>query len=180
MLQLVCLTPFKIKQTYNNCKSTLMKKNQILKLLTSLVLPLGLGSIAGLFTAKAVPEWFAALNRPSFSPPNWLFGPVWTTLYILLGISLFLIWKQSPGKERNLAIFVFLLQMVLNFAWSFIFFYFNMIGFALIEIILLWISIVIMIVLFYKIKPMAAYINIPYLLWVTFATILNAGYYFLN
>jgi tryptophan-rich sensory protein len=157
-----------------------MNKSQIFKLLVSLALPLGLGAIAGLFTAEAVPEWYETLNRPSFNPPNWLFGPVWTILYILLGISLFLIWKQSASKERNLAIFVFLLQQALNFGWSFIFFYFNMIGLALIEIILLWISIIIMLVLFYKIKPMAAYINIPYLIWVTFATILNAGYYLLN
>jgi benzodiazapine receptor len=157
-----------------------MNKSQIFKLLASLALPLVLGAIAGLFTAEAVPEWYETLNRPPFNPPNWLFGPVWTTLYILLGISLFLIWKQSASKERNLAIFVFLLQQVLNFGWSFIFFYFNMIGFALIEIILLWISIIIMLVLFYKIKPMAAYINIPYLIWVTFATILNASYYLLN
>jgi len=157
-----------------------MNKSQFFKLLASLALPLGLGAIAGLFTADAVPEWYETLNRPSFNPPNWLFGPVWTTLYIFLGISLFLIWKQSASKERNLAIFVFLLQQALNFGWSFIFFYFNLIGFALIEIILLWISIVIMIVLFYKIKPMAAYINIPYLIWVTFAAILNASYYLLN
>ena len=157
-----------------------MNKSQIFKLLASLALPLVLGAIAGLFTAEAVPEWYETLNRPPFNPPNWLFGPVWTVLYILLGISLFLIWKQCPSKERNLAIFVFLLQQALNFGWSFIFFYFNMIGFALIEIILLWISIIVMLVLFYKIKPMTAYINIPYLIWVTFATILNASYYILN
>jgi len=157
-----------------------MGKTNIFKLLVSLTLPLGLGAIAGLFTAEAVPGWYETLNRPSFNPPNWVFGPVWTTLYILMGISLFLIWKQSAGKERNLAILVFLLQQALNFGWSFIFFHYNMIGFALIEIIFLWISIVMMLVLFYKIKPVAAYINIPYLLWVTFATILNAAYYLLN
>lgn len=157
-----------------------MNKSQIFKLLASLALPLVLGIIAGLFTAEAVPEWYETLNRPPFNPPNWLFGPVWTALYILLGISLFLIWKQSASKKRNLAIFVFLLQQALNFGWSFCFFYFNMIGLALIEIILLWISIIIMLALFYKIKPMAAYINIPYLIWVTFATILNASYYLLN
>ena len=157
-----------------------MNKSQILKLLASLVLPLSIGSIAGLFTADAVPEWYETLNRPSFSPPNWLFGPVWTTLYLLMGISLFLIWKQNPSKGRNFAILVFMIQLTLNFCWSFIFFYFHMIGLALIEIILLWISIVLMLVLFYKIKPMAAIINIPYLLWVTFATILNAAYYILN
>lgn len=157
-----------------------MDKSKFFKLLISILLPIGLGSIAGIFTSAAVPEWYATLNRPSFNPPNWIFGPVWTILYILLGISFFLIWKQPANKKRNRAILVYLLQLLLNFAWSFIFFYFNMIGFALVEIILLWISIVIMLVLFYRIKPLAAYLNIPYLLWVTFATILNAGYYILN
>ncbi len=157
-----------------------MNKFQILKLLVSLALPLGLGAIAGLFTADAVPEWFETLNKPSYSPPNWLFGPVWTTLYLLLGISLFLIWKQSRSKKRDQAVLVFFIQLALNFGWSFIFFYFNRIGLALIEIVLLWTSILVMLILFYKIKPLAAYINIPYLLWVTFATILNAGYFILN
>lgn len=157
-----------------------MSKLQIIKLIVSIIVPLGLGSIAGIFTAQSVPEWYATLNRPSFNPPNWIFGPVWTMLYILMGISLFMIWKQDMSKERNLAILVFMLQLLLNFGWSFIFFYFNMIGFALIEIILLWISILFMLLLFYKIKPIAAYINIPYLLWVTFATVLNGSYYFLN
>ena len=157
-----------------------MNKSKIFKLIVSLDLPLGLGAIAGLFTANAVPAWYATLNRPSFNPPSWVFGPVWTTLYLLMGFSLFLIWIQSPDKKRNTAIFVFFLQQTLNFAWSFLFFYFNMIGLALIEIILLWICILIMIVLFYRIKPLAAYINIPYLLWVTFASVLNASYYFLN
>jgi len=157
-----------------------MSISHIIKLVVSIALPLGIGAIAGLFTAQAIPEWYATLNKPSFSPPNWLFGPVWTTLYILLGISFFLIWKVDPSKERNLAILAFLLQLFLNFRWSFFFFYFRMIGFALIEIVLLWVSIVIMLILFNKIRPMAAYINIPYLLWVTFAAILNAGYYVLN
>jgi translocator protein len=154
--------------------------SQILKLIASILLPLALGAIAGMFTSQSIPDWYATLNRPSFNPPNWIFGPVWTTLYLLMGISLYLIWKQDAGKERNLAIFVFIIQQALNFGWSFIFFYFNRIGLALIEIVFLWISIVIMIRLFYKIKTWAAYINIPYLLWVTFAAILNASYYLLN
>ncbi len=157
-----------------------MKISHIIKLIISILLPLSVGAIAGMFTSQAVPIWYASLNRPSFSPPNWVFGPVWTSLYILLGISFFLIWKENPSRERNLAIKVFSIQMLLNLAWSFLFFYFNLIGVALIEIILLWISIAAMIYLFYKIKPLAAYLNIPYLLWVSFATILNAGYYFLN
>jgi len=157
-----------------------MNKRQILKLVVSILLPLGLGAIAGIFTAKAIPEWYATLNQPSFNPPNWIFGPVWTSLYILLGISFFLTWKQPATKERNRAISIFLIQLVLNFAWSFLFFYFHQIGLALIDIIVLWIFIITMLILFYRIKPLAAYINIPYLLWVTFASILNASYFVLN
>jgi benzodiazapine receptor len=157
-----------------------MKAKQISKLLVSLLLPLGIGAIAGIFTAKAIPGWYASLNQPSFNPPNWVFGPVWTTLYIILGISFFLIWKMEAGKERNQAILVFMAQLLLNFCWSFFFFYFKMIGVALVDIVALWIMIVVMLVRFYKLKPLAAYINIPYLFWVTFATALNAAYFFLN
>lgn len=157
-----------------------MKTTHILKLLVSLALPLGLGAIAGLFTAQSVSEWYATLNQPSFNPPNWIFGPVWTILYLLMGISVFLVWKQEASKERNRALLIFLIQLLLNFAWSFLFFYFNRIGLALVEIILLWISIAVMLKLFHRIKPVAAYLNIPYLLWVSFATVLNAAYYFLN
>lgn len=157
-----------------------MKKLDIIKFVISILIPLLLGAIAGGFTSQAVPGWFASLNRPSFSPPNWIFGPVWTILYILLGLSLYLIWKQIPSKERNNAILIFSFQMFLNFIWSFVFFYFNQIGLALIVIIGLWLSIILMINRFYKIKPLAAYLNLPYILWVTFASVLNAGYFILN
>lgn len=157
-----------------------MRANQIFRLVAALLLPLGVGAIAGLFTAKAIPGWYATLNQPSFNPPNWVFGPVWTTLYIIMGISLFLIWKLEPGKDRNQAILVFMVQLILNFCWSFFFFYFKMIGVALIDILALWIMIVIMLIRFYKLKPLAAYINIAYLLWITFATALNAAYFMLN
>ena len=157
-----------------------MKAVNIGKLLISIILPLSIGAIAGLFTARAIPEWYATLNQPSFNPPNWIFGPVWTTLYLIMGISFFLIWKLESGKERNQAIVIFLVQLLLNFGWSFCFFYFKMIGLALIEILLLWSTIVLMLTRFYKLKPLAAYLNIPYLLWVTFATMLNAAYFYLN
>ncbi len=157
-----------------------MNKSKLFKLIVSIALPLSLGAVAGIFTAQSVPEWYATLIRPSFNPPNWIFGPVWTSLYILMGISLFIIWKEKATRGRDRAILSFMLQLLLNFGWSFIFFYFHLIGFALVEIILLWISIVMTMILFHKIKPIAAYINIPYLLWVSFATILNASYYLLN
>ncbi|WP_026475183.1 TspO/MBR family protein [Alkaliflexus imshenetskii] len=157
-----------------------MSKTLILKLLISISLPLGVGAIAGMFTAQAVPEWFASLNRPWFSPPNWVFGPVWTALYLLMGVSFFLIWNQGASRNRQLAVVVYFIQLLLNFAWSFIFFYFKMIGLALVEISLLWLSIVVMLLLFHRVKPAAAYLNLPYFLWVTFATFLTAGYFLLN
>ena len=157
-----------------------MKTVDIGKLLISIILPLSIGAIAGIYTARAIPEWYATLNQPSFNPPNWIFGPVWTTLYIIMGISFFLIWKLESGKERNQAIVIFLVQLLLNFGWSFCFFYFKMIGLALIEILLLWSTIFLMLTRFYKLKPLAAYLNIPYLLWVTYATVLNAAYFYLN
>ncbi|KAF0202940.1 MAG: tryptophan-rich sensory [Bacteroidetes bacterium] len=157
-----------------------MKTTHIWKLIFSILLPLLIGAIAGMFTAQAVPDWYNQLNQPSFNPPGWIFGPVWTILYIVMGFSLFLIWKLEAGKQRNQAIAIFFVQLLLNFGWSFFFFYFQMIGVALVEIIVLWLTIVLMLTRFYKLKPLAAYLNIPYLLWVTFATVLNAAYFFLN
>ncbi len=154
--------------------------NSVLKLIISLALPLTVGAVAGIFTARAIPTWYATLNQPSFNPPNWLFGPVWTLLYLLMGISLYWIWSMAPGKERNLALMAFGVQLLLNFGWSFLFFYYKTLGLALVEIAILWVSIVVMLMLFRRVKPLAAYINIPYLLWVSFATILNAAYFRLN
>lgn len=151
-----------------------------MKLLISILIPLVVGFTSGFFTASGVNDWYATLNRPSFNPPNWLFGPVWTTLYILMGISLYLVWKQPVSEARNSAIWIFALQLTLNFFWSIIFFYWHQIGIALIEIIVLWGLILLMIYRFYHINPTAAWLNIPYIMWVSFATILNAAYWKLN
>ncbi|MGA3012513.1 MAG: TspO/MBR family protein [Bacteroidales bacterium] len=152
----------------------------IIKLALSIALPLVIGAVAGIFTTREIPEWYATLNRPGISPPNWIFGPVWTILYILMGFSFYLIWIQPAGNLRTLAIVIYLLQLLLNFSWSFLFFYFKRIGFSLIEIIFLWLSILIMLFFFYRVKPAAAYLNIPYFLWVSFASVLNASYFSLN
>jgi benzodiazapine receptor len=158
-----------------------MTKGNIVKLVISLALPLALGFIGSLFTSNSINDgWYASLNQPSFNPPNSIFGPVWTILYILMGISLYMVWKEVPGKKKENALGIFALQLLLNFLWSLFFFYFKDIEIALLDIIALWISIVVMVWLFYRVKPLAGWLNIPYLLWVSFATALNIAYYVLN
>lgn len=153
---------------------------KILRLVFSLLLPLLAGGVAGIFTAPAIPEWYSTLHQPSFNPPNQVFGPVWTLLYLLMGISCYRIWILPPSAARQQALLIYFLQLTLNFFWSFIFFYFRALGWALLEIIVLWITIVLMIRAFYPLDQRAALLQIPYLLWVTFATVLNATYVWLN
>jgi len=150
------------------------------KLLVSLILPIGLGLIAGIFTTKEVPEWYDTLNKPSFNPPGYLFGPVWTALYILMGISMFLIWNIPKTKLRQKALTIFGVQLFFNFWWSILFFSFHTILISVVDILLMWFLILYMITLFKKIKPIAAYLQIPYLLWVTFASAINISIYYLN
>ncbi len=157
-----------------------MNKTKFLKLLVSLILPVGLGLLAGLFTAKAIPEWFDTLAKPPFNPPSYLFGPVWTALYILMGISMFLVWNTPKTELRQKALTVFGVQLFFNFWWSILFFSFHTIFLSVIDILVMWFLIIYMILLFKKIKPMAAYLQIPYLLWVTFATVLNISIWYLN
>jgi translocator protein len=152
----------------------------IFTLIACIAIPLIVGGIAGIAPSGSDNEWYAALDKPVFNPPDWVFGPVWTILYLLMGISLYLIWKSPASPIRKLALIIFGIQLVLNFAWSFIFFYFQQPGFALIEIVILWFSILAMIIVFHRINRVAAYLQIPYLLWVTFATLLNASIWWLN
>ncbi len=158
-----------------------MNKGNILKLIVSLILPLGVGFVGSVFTRNSINDgWYDSLNQPSFNPPNSVFGPVWTILYILMGISLYMVWREVPGKKRENALGVFALQLLLNFLWTLFFFYFKDIEIALLDIIALWVSVVIMTWLFYRVNPAAGWLNVPYLFWVTFATALNIAYYVLN
>jgi tryptophan-rich sensory protein len=149
-------------------------------LLICLLIPLAIGGISGFATATSITDWYVTLNKPSFNPPNYLFAPVWTTLYALMGISLFLVWKSPEGRDRNNALVIFSVQIALNFIWSFLFFKFKLPGVALIEIVLLWTSILMMIIFFKRVSKLAAFLQIPYLLWVSFASVLNAAIWFLN
>jgi benzodiazapine receptor len=154
--------------------------HKAVKLLVSLLLPLVIGGISGVLTAGAVTGWYTTLIQPSFNPPNWVFGPVWTLLYVLMGVSHYRIWTTEKTADRTGALRLFWLQLVLNFFWSLIFFGAGQITLALVEILLLWICIVLMIRRFYSIDRVAAFINLPYLAWVSFATVLNAAYAWLN
>jgi tryptophan-rich sensory protein len=150
------------------------------KLVCCVLIPLIIGGISGYFTSTNIATWYVTLIKPSFNPPNYLFGPVWTTLYILMGISLFLALNKAKELDKNRIIVVFSLQLILNFLWSFIFFEFHQLGLALIEIVVMWCSILVMILVFFKTNKFAALINIPYLLWVSFATVLTYSIYNLN
>lgn len=157
-----------------------MKTRDIAVLILCIAMPLIAGGISGALTASAITDWYAGLVKPSFNPPNYLFGPVWTTLYVLMGISLYMIYQSEKSAARSNALLVFALQLFLNFWWSIFFFSFQRTDIALAEIALLWLSIVWMIVSFRKIKPVAAYLQIPYLCWVSFASLLNAAIWTLN
>lgn len=155
-------------------------KNNVVLLLLCLVIPLTVGFLSGMATVESITTWYAGLNKPFFNPPNYLFGPVWTLLYTLMGVSLFLVLREGPHPLRSKAIIIFSVQLALNAAWSFLFFYFQSPGWALIEIGLMWICILYMIFMFGRIKRIAGLLQIPYLLWVSFATLLNAAIYYLN
>jgi benzodiazapine receptor len=152
----------------------------LLKLSLCILSMLLVGGIGGFATATSITTWYAEINKPSFNPPNYLFGPVWTTLYILMGISIYMILQSPKTELRKKAIAIFCIQLFLNFCWSFIFFKFQLLGLAFIEIILMWASILTMIIVFFEINKKAALIQIPYLLWVSFASVLNGSIWFLN
>lgn len=148
--------------------------SRYIKLMISLGLPLSAGFIGSLFTASAIPTWYVTVVKPSFSPPNWLFAPVWTTLFILMGIALYRIWT------RNGSIKLFMAHLVANGAWSVLFFGFRSPLLGLIDIVILLAMIGILIVQFYRLDRPAAYLLLPYAAWVTFATVLNFAIWQLN
>ncbi len=158
-----------------------MKKQNILKLIISIFLPLFAGIIGSYFTTPNIESWYLFLDKPALNPPNFIFAPVWTALYILMGISLFLIWSSDKNnKEKKKPLIFFGIQLILNSSWSIIFFGLQNPQLALVNIFILWIFIIITIFSFYKISKKAGIILVPYLLWVTFASYLNYMIYILN
>lgn len=148
--------------------------SNITKLIISIAVTVGFGLLGGIFTASEIQGWFLHLNKPVWNPPNWLFAPVWTTLYLLMGISFYLIWKTKTSPDtKQWAIIIFVVQFGSNFIWSYIFFKEHLMGWAFVDIIILWIAILCTIIAFSKINKTAAWLLVPYISWVSFAAILN-------
>jgi len=151
------------------------------KLIVSIVGCELVGILGSVFTVSSIPTWYATLNRPSFAPPNWIFGPVWTLLYFLMGVAFYLIWKQGwKRKKVRTAGNYFLAQLGLNFIWSPIFFGLKSPLIALVVIIAMWALIIMTMKKFYPLSRLAFYLLIPYLLWVSFASVLNGAIVVLN
>lgn len=159
----------------------------ILKLVASIALCQSAGIIGSFFTVSSIQNWYNLLNQPSFRPPNWLFGPVWIILYTLMGISLYLIWIKLEDikylkmiKQIKLVLVLFLIHLFFNATWSIVFFGLHNIFLALINILIIWVFIVILIGMFWSLDKRASILLIPYLAWVSFATILNYSIWVLN
>jgi len=156
-----------------------MPTSSWLSLIVFLALCLGVGGLGAIVTEKGVRDWYPRLRKPPGTPPARLFGPVWTTLYALMAVSAWLVWRQY-GWGAQAALAIFLAQLALNLAWSGIFFGARRPGFALAEIVILWLAIVFNIYIFYWLVAASAYLLVPYLLWVTYAAYLNIGVWKLN
>jgi tryptophan-rich sensory protein len=154
---------------------------KIIKLTCSVAVCILIGFLGSFSTRGSVTTWYADLSRPSFTPPDWIFGVVWPILYVMMGISAFIIWNKGLDKrEVKVALGIFGLQLILNGLWTPIFFGLHLIGFALIEIVMMWAAILLTIISFWKISKSATLLFLPYILWVSFAIVLNASLFILN
>lgn len=138
-----------------------------------MMIPLLAGVIGSVFTAPAVRTWYATINKPTWGPPNWVFGPVWTILFILMGVALYLVWSEKKSKKVRDAIKMFTAQLFLNILWSVFFFGLGNFWLAFGEIVVLWMFIFVTIMRFMKVNKTAGWLLVPYLLWVSFASYLN-------
>jgi translocator protein len=170
-----------------------LRRDDWISLAIAVVLPQLAGGLGAIPTASSIPTWYKTLNKPSWNPPGWLFGPVWTLLYLLMGVASWLVWHRSrqekPAEavlalpqetEEKTALALYGAQLALNSLWSIIFFGFHNIGGALAEIAALWALIVATTARFYRLRPAAGLLLLPYLAWTTFAAALNATIWRLN
>lgn len=153
----------------------------LFKLLVSVLICQFAGAIGSAFTASSLSNWYILLEKPAFNPPSWVFFPVWITLYTLMGISLYLVWVKGLEKQEiKMGLAIFGIQLVLNALWSFLFFGLRSPYYAFVEIVLLWLAVLLTILKFRNISKMASYLLLPYILWVSFAMLLNYYIWILN
>lgn len=154
--------------------------SDLLGLAAFVALCFGAAALGGLVTAESVTTWYPTLNKPAFNPPDWVFGPAWTLLYLMIAVAGWRAWRASRTVGARPAMALYAVQLVLNVAWSFIFFGARSIGFALAEIVLLLTMIVINLVMFWRVDRLAGWLLVPYAAWVSFASILNFALWRLN
>jgi len=158
----------------------LKKASVLLGVIVSVLIAQMAGIIGSFFTFSSVQSWYAFLEKPFFAPPNWLFAPAWITLYVLMGIAAFLVWRKRYTAGAKLALWLYGVQLALNALWSVIFFGMRNPGLAFVEIVVLWVLILVVTLKFFKVEKTAGWLFVPYLLWVTFAAILNFVVWRLN
>lgn len=141
---------------------------------------LGAGGLGAVATTPEIDGWYRTVAKPEWNPPDWVFGPVWTTLFVLMGISAWLVWKPAGFKYAATPLSLFALQLILNVAWSWIFFGLHQIGWAAVEIVILWMAILATTIAFFRRSKSAGWLLVPYLSWVTFASLLNFTIWRLN
>jgi len=158
-----------------------MSARTIGKLAASILICQAVGLLGALFTKPAIPSWYASLQKPWFSPPNWLFAPVWTSLYVMMGVAAFVVWHHGlRSKKIKVALGLFALQLALNALWSPVFFGLQSPLTGLVVIVLLWIALVLTIISFFRASFAAGMLLVPYIAWVTFAGLLNVSLWILN
>jgi len=159
-----------------------VKAIQVFKFIAALAVCFGAGGIGAIFMADdSISNWYAELQKPNITPPDWVFGPVWTILYLLMGISVFIVWNTGLDKPKvKRALVLFLIQLSLNAAWTPLFFGLHLILAALIEIVLLWLAILATFLVFKRTSVRAGMLLMPYLIWVGYAVILNGSIWYLN
>ena len=159
---------------------TISRTRSSLALVGFVLLSLSAGGIGGVATANSIGGWYQTITKPSWNPPGWVFGPVWTTLYLMMGVAAWLIWRHAKPGEKAVPLGLFAAQLALNALWSFVFFAWHQTGWAFVEIIFLWIAIAATIVSFSRISKVAAGLLVPYLAWVSFASFLTYTIWTLN
>jgi benzodiazapine receptor len=157
-----------------------MEMKDLGKLVVSIILCQLAGFLGSLFTTPAIPTWYQTLHKPFFTPPNRIFSPVWISLFIFMGISLFYVWRRPDHPQFKKALIFFFVQLILNVLWSAAFFGVRSPLLGLIDIVLLWIAILFTILTFFQVSRFAGVLLLPYLLWVSYATLLNFSLWVLN